>query len=108
MFYFFFASKYFVFCGDGCPDAEDPHPNSNVDATVMIDGCDSGVANVFVSEDGCSTMSDLIADCAATATNHGDFVSCVSALTNAWKSAGIISGADKGAIQSCAAQSNIP
>ena len=94
--------------GDGCCDSVDSHPNSIQDATVIIDGCDSGVANVYVSEDGCSNMSDLIADCAANASNHGDFVSCVAALTNAWKSADIISGQEKGAIQSCAAQSNLP
>lgn len=93
---------------DGCLDDVDPHPESNVEATVIIDGCDSGVANIFVSDDGCSTMSDLIADCAADATNHGEFVSCVSGLTNAWKNAGIISGSEKGSIQSCAAQSNLP
>lgn len=94
--------------GDGCTDDVDPHPNSNQDPTVVIDGCDSGVANVFVSSDGCSTMNDLIGDCAANATNHGQFVSCVSALTNAWKAAGIITGQQKGKIQSCAAQADIP
>lgn len=90
---------------DGCNDDVDAHPYSNQDATINIDGCDSGVDNVFI---GCSTMMDLIADCAATADNHADFVSCVAALTNDWKSAGLISGKDKGKIQSCAAQSNIP
>ena len=91
--------------GDGCDDATDPHPNSNQDATVNIDGCDSGVDNVFVTD--CSTMNDLIADCAANASNHGDFVSCVTHLTNEWKAAGYIVGNEKGAIISCAAQSNI-
>ena len=64
--------------------------------------------NIFVSEDGCSTMSDLIADCAENANNHGQFVSCVTQLANAWKQDDIISGAEKGAIISCAANSNIP
>ncbi|MCP5524142.1 MAG: hypothetical protein H7A46_21600 [Verrucomicrobiales bacterium] len=80
----------------------------DVDATVMIDGCDTGVANVVLDEDTLCTISDLIAECAAGATNHGDFVSCVAHLTNALKKAGLISGADKGAIQSCAAQAAIP
>ena len=92
--------------GDGCLDSVDTHPNSNADATVIIDGCDSGVANIFVTD--CSTMSDLIADCAEAAIDHGDFVSCVAHLTNDWKAAGLITGREKGAIQSCAAQSNIP
>lgn len=92
--------------GDGCPDSDDPHPNSNVDATVIIDGCDSGVPNIFPED--CSTMSDLIADCAAAASTHGEFVSCLSALTNSWKDQDLITGQQKGAIQSCGAQSNLP
>jgi hypothetical protein len=92
--------------GDGCDDCTDPHRNSNMDSTVMIDGCDSGVTNSFVT--ACSTMNDLIADCADTATNHGDFVSCVAHLTNQWKADGLITGKQKGKIQKCAAQSSIP
>jgi hypothetical protein len=92
--------------GDGCNDDVDPHPNSDQSATVIIDGCDSGVANTFPV--ACSTMSDLIADCAASATNHGEFVSCVSHLTNEWKAAGLITGREKGKIQSCAGRSSIP
>jgi hypothetical protein len=44
----------------------------------------------------------------AGASNHGGFVSCVSHTTNALEKAGVISGAQKGAIQSCAAQASIP
>ena len=80
----------------------------DVDATVIIDGCDTGVPNVVVDEDSLCTISDLMADCAAQATNHGDFVSCVAALTNSLKKAGVITGAQKGLIQSCAAQAEIP
>ncbi len=92
--------------GDGCTDDVDPHPNSNQDATIIIDGCDSGVANVFVTD--CSTMSDLIADCVASANNHGQFVSCVTQLANDWKRAGLITGSQKGAIMSCAGGSSLP
>jgi hypothetical protein len=53
-------------------------------------------------------MSDLIADAAAAAHNHGQFVSAVSHLANEWKKDGLISGSQKGAITSAAAQSNIP
>lgn len=91
--------------GDGCNDEDDPHPNSNQDTTVNIDGCDTGVANVFI---GCSTMNDLIADCAANACNHGAFVSCVAHLTRDWKRAGLISGREKGKIVRCAARSGLP
>ncbi len=74
--------------------------------TVIIDGCDSGVPNKLTPSG--SLMSCDIAACAASAENHGQFVSCVAALTNAWKAAGLITGAQKGAIQSCAAGANIP
>ena len=44
--------------------------------------------------------------CADGAENHGEFVSCVSHLTNGLKPR-VLSGAEKGAIQSCAARSSI-
>jgi len=47
---------------------------------VVIDGCNSDVGNIPFF-DG-NNMSDLIAECAASATAHGKFVSCVSKLTN--------------------------
>ena len=43
---------------------------------------------------------------AAASTNHGSFVSGIAHLTNEWKADGLISGRDKGAIQSAAARSN--
>jgi len=91
--------------GDGVDNDDDKYPESINDPTVIIDGCDSGVANQFFS-DGAS-MSDLIAECAEAADNHGKFVSCVSKLTNTWKKEGLISGRDKGTIQDCAAQADI-
>jgi Thrombospondin type 3 repeat len=91
---------------DGVLDGDDVIPCSNVDATVNIDGCDSGVPN-GVLEDG-TTFMDAILECAANASNHGDFVSCVSHLTNTWKAAGLITGAQKGAIIDCASGAAIP
>lgn len=77
--------------------------------TIQIDGCDTGVLDVlFSDESGVYSISDLIAACAAEASNHGDFVSCVAHLTNSLKEAGILTGKEKGAIQSCAAQADIP
>lgn len=92
--------------GDGCADNVDPHPNSNASAMVMIDGCNSGVPNLFVNS--CSNILDMIGDCAAGTNNHGQFVSCVTQKANKWKKDGLITGAQKGAIVSCAAQSNLP
>jgi len=74
--------------------------------TVVIDGCDSEVANILLPTG--YSLSDEIAMCAASAENHGKFVSCVSRMTNDLKKDGIITGKEKSAIQSCAAQANIP
>lgn len=91
---------------DGVPNDVDTCPNSDLSATVVIDGCDSGVPNtLFVN--GC-TISDLIAECARDAGNHGQFVKCVSRVTKDLKKAGSITGQQKGVIQSCAATAHIP
>jgi hypothetical protein len=92
--------------GDGVPDGMDACLGSSPEATVVVDGCDSGVANTLFPN-GCK-ISDLIGDCAADASNHGQFVSCVAHLGNRLKKNGTISGADKGAIQSCAAAASLP
>ena len=74
--------------------------------TVVIDNCDSGVANTLFP--GGRTISDLIGACAEGARNHGQFVSCVSHLTTELMKAGTITGQQKGAIQSCTAKAHIP
>jgi hypothetical protein len=86
---------------DGLADDDDACVFSDVTPTVVIDGCDSGTPNLLV-DDGC-TFSDDIAEAAAGATNHGGFVSSVARLMNAAKKAGLISGAQKGAVVNCAA-----
>ena len=97
---------YFDSDCDGIPDSDDACPGSILEETILIDGCDTGVTNHLL-ESGC-TMSDLIAACLADANNHGQFVRCVSQLTNEWKENGLISGKEKGTIQRCAARSNLP
>ncbi len=86
--------------GDGVADGDDAFPHGSMDDTVVIGACDSGVPNhVFANG---ATMNDMIAGCAASHPgSHGAFVSCVSHLTNAWKKAGLITGAQKGAIMDC-------
>jgi Beta-propeller repeat len=73
---------------------------------VVIDGCDSGVTNAVLPSG--RTISDLIAECAKDASNHGQFVSCVAHVTNDLSETRTISGQQQGAIQSCAAQAHIP
>ncbi len=91
---------------DGVADGDDACAMSDPAPTVVIDGCDSGVANLQVAG-GCN-IGDEIAEIAAGAGNHGGFVSEVSHLTNSLKKAGLISGAEKGEIMSCAAGADLP
>lgn len=72
---------------------------------IIIDGCDTGITDKIY--DG-KLVSDWIEECAASAKNHGKFVSCVAHLTNDLKRAGFITGSEKGAIQSCAGQVDMP
>lgn len=92
--------------GDGTPDEADACVVSDVQETVVIDGCHSGVEN-FLLQTGCS-INDEIDACAASARNHGAFVRCVSHLTNGLKKRRLITGKEKGAIQRCAAKADLP
>jgi len=92
--------------GDGIPDALDGCPFSDLSPTVVVAGCDSGVANLLF--DGGCTLADLIQEAAATARNHGAFVSAVSQMANELKAAGPISNQDKARLQSCAARARLP
>ena len=89
---------------DGVADASDCRVNSNFASTIVIGGQDTHVDNLLFSN-GCTT-SDLIANIQDGARNHGEFVSGVAQLTNALRDAGLITGAQKGAIQSATAHSN--
>jgi hypothetical protein len=88
-----------------CGDLDDC-PDSNFESIIVIDDCYTEVENELLRY-GC-TMNDLIDDCADNVKNHGRFVSCVSRLTNNWKADELITGREKGAIQRCAAKSDIP
>jgi hypothetical protein len=88
------------------PDDADQCPSSNLAQTVIIHSCDSGVPNNLFGT-GCA-MSDLIAQAASSATNHGDFVSAFASFTNELMKSGVISESQKDAIQSCAAWARIP
>jgi len=91
---------------DGVPDVADECPDSFLDPTVVVDGCDSEVTN-HLSTDGC-TISDSIAECGANAKNHGAFRRCVSELGDALVKEGVITPPEKDRILSCAAQADIP
>ncbi len=92
--------------GDGVPDSTDTCPRSDLSSTIAIVGCGTGVGN-HLFEDGC-TMADRIAQCIPGAVHHGDFVTCVGSLARVWKKGGLISGAEGGAVERCAAHAAVP
>ena len=85
---------------DGVVDDEDCNANSDRRPTIILNGIDTGVPNTLFAS-GC-TSSDLIAQ--VDGANHGGFVSGVAHLTNEWVASGVISGQQKGAVQSAAAK----
>ncbi len=93
------------FDGDNVADPFDTFPDSDMRTTVVIGECDSGATN-HVFGDG-ATFSDLLAEVADDAPNHGKFVSGVTRLADNWKRDGLISGRAKGQITSCAARSDV-
>jgi hypothetical protein len=92
--------------GDGIGDQTDPCPDSNLDLTIVIQGCDTSVANTLF-DDGC-TISDLIANCADAAKNHGLFVRCVAAIMRDLKGSGALSGRERREVMHCAAAADVP
>ena len=90
--------------GDGYADDADGCPAGNAAPTVVLNGCDSGAPNVAFAG-GC-TLADQIAALHASAKNHGQFVANVAKLLNDLMKSGQLTGDQKGAIQSCAAQWN--
>jgi hypothetical protein len=93
--------------GDGVPDDTDQCVASDTSTTIVLDGIESGVPNKMVGTTGCF-MRDLIGRAAADARNHGDFVSDVALLGNAWVKSGLLTQDGKGALQRTAARARIP
>ena len=91
---------------DGVPDGIDQCPGSDLGPTIVIEGCDTGVQNTTFTT-GCR-ISDFIEICAASATNHDEFMSCVAALSQQMRQLGAIGQRDLGKIQSCAARASLP
>ena len=91
---------------EGLPDDVDQCPGSDLSATVVIAGTNTGVANTLLSN-GC-TIADLIGNAAEGAKNHGQFVSAVAHLTNALRESGVITNDQKAILQRTAAHANVP
>jgi len=102
--------------GDGVPDSTDACDNSILDPTVVVPPvappppppgttaqpvipCDSGVPNHLLA-DGC-TISDKIAACDASTSNKGQFDKCVKQLLQQLRKQGVITEAQRKAIDKC-------
>jgi hypothetical protein len=90
--------------GDMVVDVCDNCPESNLDSTITIADCDSGVENKIL-DNGC-TMNDMIAQCADTATRRWEFMLCVNRLTTTWQREGLISWRERWPIMRCAMRSS--
>jgi hypothetical protein len=88
--------------GDLVPDAQDCNAHSDQRPTIIIGSTNTGGPNL-VFANGC-TSSDLIAALRVPGANHGSFVSAVAHLTNEWVDANLVTGKQKGALQSAAAK----
>jgi hypothetical protein len=88
--------------GDGVGNNADPYDSSNTGAWLMVGTCNTGVANWSMG--GGAWANDLIASAYAANPNHGKFVSAVETIADGWKKSGRITGAQQGAIVSCAAR----
>lgn len=89
---------------DGILDPDDACVESDLSTTVVVDDEDTGVANSLQAS-GC-TITDTLALIRADEEKHGKVVSGVSHYLNFLKDDGIISGREKGKIQSAIAGTN--
>jgi hypothetical protein len=93
--------------GDGVADDDDCNPNSDTRQSIIIGAINTNVPNTLF-ENGC-TISDKLNEIAAAANrNHGQYVSAVASYTNGLAASGVITGKQKGAIQSAAAKYKLP
>ncbi|HRC84014.1 MAG TPA: peptidase [Thermoanaerobaculia bacterium] len=77
--------------------------------SVVIDGCNTRVPNRTLPDStGYRFISEVIDRCAAGATNHGQFVSCVNHAAKDLRTAGFLTQAQRNALQHCAGEANIP
>ena len=99
------GSKFYVSKGSGAVDVYDS-AFGNLLTTIVGPANATGVC--FANQQSCETKHAALFNQCLPAKNHGQFVSCVAKLTNSLKKQGLITGAEKGEIQSCAAQADLP
>jgi hypothetical protein len=84
--------------GDGVNDPGDQCPASEVSGTVVLDGCDSGAANV-VDADGC-TINDQLTELADSTSSQRAYTRAVRRLLRCLTRTGEITPQEETAIRS--------
>lgn len=82
----------------------DTCPESQMDETIIINDCDTGVTNTFF-DDGC-TMADVLSECISDARSRRREVSCVTEIARNWLRDRLITRREYSFIVICAASSN--
>jgi hypothetical protein len=87
---------------DECIDSNDSIDFSNMEATVYIEACDTGVTNKVTSTCGIMMSDRIDALESATYTKKDTFIKAITKLTTEWQRAGLITIAEKNLILKCA------
>lgn len=86
---------------DGCIDQKDSIPTSNMETTVQVGSCNSGVENRVTSVCGVM-MSDKIDEIMRNTTSQRALFQDFSILTNTWVGEGLINTQEQNALLQCA------
>lgn len=90
---------------DGVLDAEDGTQFSNLEESIILNGCDSGVGNVEVSQG--TFMSDLVDELeSGEYKNLGQEIKSYNELVNAWIQEGLITAEQKSHLLNCVQSTN--
>jgi hypothetical protein len=92
--------------GDDVPDTEDSCPDSDLRATVVIDGCNSRAANDLFA-DGC-TIADLVINCLEDSSTQIRALLCTTRLTKDLRREGALSAREAIQILGCTGRSLFP
>jgi hypothetical protein len=91
--------------GDGVPDAADRCASGELSPTILVDGFDTGIADVLAAA-GC-TLTDRIGEAASGALNLRQFIRRVDRLSRIWMRDALIEEAEATIIRTAAARATL-
>jgi Domain of unknown function (DUF5122) beta-propeller len=92
--------------GDGVADGQDRCTGPDLSPTVLVDGFDTGLADLLADAAGC-TLTDRISEAAAGALNLRQFARRVDRLTRTWLRDALIDPAQAEIIRTAAARATL-